>query len=126
MTECQNWIQDRFRFLRLHIRCKGQGNSSGFKSEACGASASAASALNISSASTNTDSIEISMQSTDITLQPQRVTSPTIASEHSSVDLQVMDHSTQMRKMLSHHSSDKRRSQHVQPSANIWHQKCKD
>ena len=41
------------------------------------------------------------MQSTDTTLQPQQVTSPTAASRHYSVNQQVMDQFTQMRSMLS-------------------------
>ena len=41
------------------------------------------------------------MRSTDTTLQPQQVTSPTVASGRSSVDQRVMDQFTQMRSMLS-------------------------
>ena len=33
MTECQNLIQDKFGFLRLHIPQKGLSKSSGFKSQ---------------------------------------------------------------------------------------------
>ena len=79
-TECQNWIQYKFGFLRAHIRRKGLSKSSAFKSQARGASASAATAHNISRESIDTDSMEISMWSTDTTLQPQQVTSPTAAS----------------------------------------------
>ena len=32
MMERQNWIQDKFNFLKIHIRCKGLSKSSGFKS----------------------------------------------------------------------------------------------
>ena len=70
MTEHQNWLQDKFGFLRLHIRRKGLIKSSGFKSQAQGASPSA---HNVSQASTNTDSLEISPRSK---LQPQQVSSP--------------------------------------------------
>ena len=56
---------------------------------------------NISKALTDTDSLGIRMQSTDTTLQPQQVTSPTIASGCSSVNQQGMDQFTQMRTMLS-------------------------
>ena len=38
------WIQDKYNFLKTHMRCKGPSKSSGFKSQARGASASAASA----------------------------------------------------------------------------------
>ena len=58
-------------------------------------------AHNISRASTNTDSLDISMQSTESTLQLQQVTSPTTASGHSLVNQQVMGQFTQMRAMLS-------------------------
>ena len=101
MTERQNWIQDKFGFLRSHIRRKGLSKSSDFKSKARGASASIASTHNISRVSTNTDSLEISMRSTDTTLQPQHVTSPAAASGCFSVDQQVADQFTQMRTMLS-------------------------
>ena len=74
ITEKQNWIQDRFNLLEMHIRCKGLCKSSAFKTPAQGASASAASAHDISKGSTNTDSIEIIMHS-DTTIQPS-VTSP--------------------------------------------------
>ena len=47
MTERQNWIQDKFNFLKTHIRCKGL-KSTGFKTLARGASASTASAHDIS------------------------------------------------------------------------------
>ena len=90
MTECQTWIQDKLGFLRLHISCKGLSKLSAFKLQAKGASASATTAHNISRASTDTDRMEISMQSTDTTLQPQQVMSPTAASGHSWVDQQVM------------------------------------
>ena len=83
MTENQNWIQDKFGFLRSHIRCKRLGILSGFKLQARGASASA---HNTFRASTDTDSMGISMWSADTTLQPQQVMSPTAASGHSSVD----------------------------------------
>ena len=98
MMEHQNWIQDKFEFLRLHIRLKGLNKLSGFKSQARGASTSA---HNISRASTDTDNMEISMQSTDTTLQPQLVTRPTTTSGCSLVDQQVMDQFKQMRSMLS-------------------------
>ena len=101
MTECQSSIQDKFGLLRSHIRCKGLNKSSGFKSHARGASASATTAHNISRASTDIDSMEISMWLTDTTLQPQNITSPITVLRALSVDLQVMDHFTQMRTMLS-------------------------
>ena len=85
----------------MHIRCKGQSKSSAFKSQAPGASASTTTAHDISRASTDTDSMEISILSTDTTLQPQQVTTSTAASGHSSVDRQVMDQFTQMRSMVS-------------------------
>ena len=81
MVEHQNWIPDKFGFLKLHIRYVGL--LSGFKSHAQRASASAASAHDIFRASTNTDSMEISMWSTDTTLQSQQVTSATTASGRS-------------------------------------------
>ena len=65
------------------------------------ASASATTAHDISRALTDTDSMELSMRSTDTTLQFQQVTSPTAASGCSLVDQQVMDHFTQVRSMLS-------------------------
>ena len=98
MTEHQNWIQDKFGFLRLHISCKGLSKSSGFKSQARGVIASAASAHDISRTSTGKDSLEITVWSTDTTLEPQQVIT---ASGYSSVDQQVMDHFTKMRTMLS-------------------------
>ena len=58
MTKCQNWIQDKFGFLKLHIGRNRLSKSSGFKSQARGASASA---HNISRVSTNMDSMEISI-----------------------------------------------------------------
>ena len=61
MMEHQNWTQDKFGFLKLHIRCKGLSKLSAFKSQARGASASAATAHDISRALSDTDSIEISM-----------------------------------------------------------------
>ena len=57
--------------------------------------------VDISRAWTETDNMEISMRSTDTTLQPQQITSPTTASGHSVVDQQVMDQFTQFRSMLS-------------------------
>ena len=101
IMQCQNWIQNKFGFLRSHIRCKGLSKSSDFTSQARGASASATSAHNISRASTDPESMDISMRSTDTTLQPQQVTHPTAASGCSSVDQQAMDQFTQMRTMLS-------------------------
>ena len=83
MTERQNWIQDKFIFLKTHIRCKGLSKSSAFKSAAQGASASAASAHDISRGSTDMDSMKISRSNT--TIQPS-VTSPSAVSQHSSVD----------------------------------------
>ena len=41
------------------------------------------------------------MRSTDTTLQPQQITSPSTASGHSTVDQHVMDQFTQIRTMLS-------------------------
>ena len=32
MTERRKWIQNKFNFLKTHIRCKGLSKSSGFKS----------------------------------------------------------------------------------------------
>ena len=90
MTECQNWLQDRFGCLRLHIRCKRLSKSAGFKSQARGASASASTVHNISN-----------MWSTDTTLQPQHVKSPTTDLGYSSDNQQVLDQFTQMRSMLS-------------------------
>ena len=58
ITERQNWIQDKFNFLKIHIRCRRLSNSSRFKSLAQGASASAVSAHEISSDSTDMDSID--------------------------------------------------------------------
>ena len=111
MTEFQNWIQDKFGFLRLHIRCKGLSKFSGFKSLAQRASASAALAHDISRASTDTDSMEISMQSIDTSLQPQQVTSPTVG--HSSVDQRVMNQLTQMRTMLTSFLGQKQETTHT-------------
>ena len=34
MSERQNWIQDKFHFLKSHIKCRGVSKSSGFKSQA--------------------------------------------------------------------------------------------
>ena len=65
-------------------------------------------------ASTDTDSMEFSMQSIDTILQPEQVTSPIIASGHSSVDQQVMDKFTQMKTML---SSFLRQKQETTPTA---------
>ena len=61
MTERQNWIQDKFNFLKMHLKCKGFSKSSFLKSPARGVSASAASACNICRGSTDMDSMEISM-----------------------------------------------------------------
>ena len=97
VNQRQNWIQDKFGFLRSHIRCKGLTKLLSFKTQPRGASASAASAHGISKASSDTDSIEISIQSTETMLQPQQVTSTTAASVHFSVNQQVMDQFTQMR-----------------------------
>ena len=91
MMECQTLIQGKLGFLRSHIRHRGLSKWSGFKSQVQGASASAATAHIISRVLTDTDSMEISMRSTDTTLQPQQVMSPTAASGSSSVDQQVMD-----------------------------------
>ena len=96
--ECQNWIQDKFGYLKLHIRWKGLSKLSGVRSQVRGVSASA---HGISRASTDMDSMEISMRSTDTTLHPQQITSPTAASGCCSVDQQVMDQLTQMSAMLS-------------------------
>ena len=98
--ELQNWIQDKFRFLKSHIRSKGLTRSSRFKSQAPGASASGTIAHGIYRASTYTGIIEISMRSTDTTLQPEQVMNPTTASGSSSVNKQVMDQFTKMRTML--------------------------
>ena len=81
-------------------KLSGSAESSAFKLQARRASASATTAHNISRALTDTDSMEISMQSTDTMLQPQQVTSPKAGSGHSSVDQQVMDQFTQMKRML--------------------------
>ena len=97
MTERQKWIQDKFHFLKSHIRRNELSKSSGFKPQARGPSASAASAHDIARAST--DSLEISMRS-DTTIQPS-VTSPSTVSACSSVDQQVMEQFTLMRNMLS-------------------------
>ena len=80
------------RFLSSHIRCKGLSKSSGIKSQAQGACTSA---HDIARTLTDIHSIEISMQSTDTTLQHQQVTSPTAASGNFSVNQQVMDQFTQ-------------------------------
>ena len=77
MMEHQTWIQDQLGFLRSNIRYKGLSESSTFKSQAGGASASATTAHDISRASIDTDSMEISMWSTDSTLQPQKARVPT-------------------------------------------------
>ena len=99
MTERQNWIQDKFNFLKTHIRGKRLSNFSGFKSLARGASVSAVSAHDICRGSTEMDSMEIGMQS-DTTRQPS-VTSPSTVSGCSSVTQQVMDQFAQMKIMLS-------------------------
>ena len=57
IMERQNYIQDKFHFLKSYIRYK-RLKSSGLKSQAQGASASA---HNFSRASTNTDSMDISI-----------------------------------------------------------------
>ena len=44
----QNWIQDKFNFLKTHFRCKGLSKSSHFKSPAQAANSSTASVHNIS------------------------------------------------------------------------------
>ena len=98
MMERQNWIQDKFNFLKMHIRCKGLSKSSDFKSEARGASASAASAHGISRASTDMDSMDISMR-LDTTIQPS-VTGPSAVSSSSLVNQKVMDQFVQIRTML--------------------------
>ena len=92
MMERRNWIQVKFHFLKLHIRCKGLNKLSGFKSQALEASASAASALNISRASTDTNSMKISRQP-NTTIQPS-VTSPSAVSACSSINQQVIDQFT--------------------------------
>ena len=56
IREKQNWIQDKFNFLKMHIRCKGCRKSSGFKSLAQGASVSTASTHDISRGFVDTDS----------------------------------------------------------------------
>ena len=78
-----------------------------------GPNALAASAHNISRGSTNTDSIEISMWSTDTTLEPQLAISPIVASGNSSVDQQVMDQFTQIRSMLSSFLRQKQETTHT-------------
>ena len=85
---------------------------SDFKSQTQGASASVVSARNISRASNDMDSMEISMQQTDTTLQPQQVTSPTTAG-YSLVPQQVMDQFTQMRTMLSSFLGQKQETTHT-------------
>ena len=92
MIESQNWTQDKFGFLWWHIRYKWLNKLSAIKSQTQGASALAFTAHNMSKASTDTNSMEISMRSTDTTLQPQQFTSPTSASGHSLVDQQVLCH----------------------------------
>ena len=62
MIERPNWIQDKFDFLKMHIRCKGLSKLSGLKSPALGASASTASAHDISRGSTDMDSLEMRMR----------------------------------------------------------------
>ena len=57
--------------------------------------------------------MEMSIQSTDPTLQPPQVTSPTTASGPSSVDQQVMDQFTQMRTMLSSFLGQKQETTHT-------------
>ena len=99
MRERQNWIQDKFNFMKAHIRRKWPSESSGFKTPARGASASADAAHDISRASADRDSMEIRMRS-DTTIQPS-VTSPSSVSRCSSVDQQVMNQFEQMKTMLS-------------------------
>ena len=63
MTERQNWIQDKFNFLKTNLRKKGLSKSSGFKSPQRGVSAITASAHHISRGSTDTDSLGTSAHS---------------------------------------------------------------
>ena len=100
MTEHQNWIQDKFGFLWLHIRHKELRKLSDYKSQTWEASSPGARAHNIYTAST--DSMQFRMRSIDTTLQPQHVKSLTTALGCSLVDQQVMamDQFTQMRSML--------------------------
>ena len=88
---CKTWFEsqrtcyDKLKQSKsgqVYIRCKGLSKSPGFKSQACGASASAVSAHNTSRASTDMARMEISMQTTDTTLQPQQVMSPTAIPVH--------------------------------------------
>ena len=97
ITETQNWIQDKFTYLKSHIRRKGLGKNTVFKSPQRGASASAASAHDISCGCTETESMQISIHS-DKTHQPS-IATPSVVSQPSSVDQQVMDKFTQMTTM---------------------------
>ena len=103
--------------LKTHTRRKGLGKSSGFKSRAQGASATTASAQ-ITRGCTDTDSMEMSMWSE--TTQPPLIASPSVVSQHSTFNQQVMDQFTQMPTMLSDFSGQGRR-QPEQPSATTWH-----
>ena len=99
MTECQNWIQDIFGILRLHIRCKRLSKSLGFKSQARGANASAASAQNICRASTDTVwRLACSQQTPHYSLNKSRAP-PEL--QGTLVIQQAMDPFTQMRTVLS-------------------------
>ena len=101
MTESQNWIQDKFNFLKTHIRRKGLSKSSCFKSPQRGASASAASAHDISLGSMDTDSMDTSIRSVT-THHPSicSTASSSLLSQPSSVDQQVMDKFSKMKTML--------------------------
>ena len=87
MTERQNWIQNKFNFLKMNIRCKELSKSSGFKSLAWGTSETGASAHDISRGSTKTDSL--SMWS-NTTIQPL-VTNQSTVSGCFLVNQQIMD-----------------------------------
>ena len=97
MTERQNWIQDKFNFLRTNIRRKGLCESSGYRSPHRGDSASAASAHNISQGSTGTDNMDTSIRS--------RYNTPAIyhlseVSWSSSVNQHLTDQFAKMKAML--------------------------
>ena len=101
MTERQNWVQDKFTFLKSKEGRKSFSNSSRFKSPQKGASASAASAHGNSRGSTDTDSLEASIYS-DTTHQPSicSTTSTSVVSQISLIDQQTMDKFAQMKTML--------------------------
>ena len=87
MKERQHWIQHKFQFLKSHIRRKGLSKFSGFKSPQRGASASTASAH---------DTVVCRPAPT----LRQHTSHPSILSQPSSVDQQVMDQFGQMKTML--------------------------